>query len=166
MDTTTEREVSEPVDVDATSIIPGLSQGGAPPCGTALKDLGFDVLVLCAKEYQPSRESFPGVRVFYCPLEDDPKKPRNLTQAEWDCACGTAMEVARALNDGLHVLVTCVKGINRSALITALTLNLLYGWPGRMCINYVRELRPGSLGNMFFVRILERVPAKKRTAKT
>lgn len=51
-------------------IVPQLFQGSMPPCGFPLRDVGIRALVLCAREYQPAADCFPGVQVHRVHLND------------------------------------------------------------------------------------------------
>lgn len=120
-----------------------LYQGHAPPTGDAVWRAGFDVLALCAEEYQPS--DFPGVRVLHVPLDDACPTPR-----EWLIANGAAQETALMLRGGRRVLVTCWQGRNRSGLVVALALRRL-GLTGEQAVARVKERRVGALTNPCFV---------------
>lgn len=103
--------------LDVTRIAPKLWMGSAPPTGRALRDFGFDVVVLCAQEYQPSERSFPGVRVVRAPFEDG-----RVTPAIEATAREAARQVAAAIKRGKRVLVTCGTSHNRSRLVVTHTL--------------------------------------------
>lgn len=135
--------------LDASRIAGALYQGSAPPIGLTVRDCGFDVLVLAAKEYQPDDTLFPGVRVLHAPLDD-----ANVDAYTWSVASGAASRVARALRRGGRVLVTCHMGINRSGLIVALSLHELSRQQASPIIRHIRRARPGSLRNEEFVRAL------------
>lgn len=129
-----------------------LYQGSKPPEGDAVHRMGFDALVLCAREFQGGR--YEGVQVIRCPFDD-----WTLTSDTWDRAMGCAQRVADLVRNGRRVLVTCHMGINRSGLVSALTIHLLTGWPGGRCTAYVQAMRPGALTNQSFTRALqERLP--------
>jgi hypothetical protein len=66
--------IDRPFNFD--EIAPGLYQGSKPPFGTELKDLGFDVLVLAAREIQPASVYFPGIEVIHAPIDDMPDERR------------------------------------------------------------------------------------------
>jgi hypothetical protein len=133
--------------VDATKIATRLYQGGAPPTGSAVRDAGFDVLVLCAREYQET--DFPGVELIFCPLVDGP-----MTAEVWRTAVWAAYEVAKAVRASKRVLVTCVQGRNRSGLVNALALRMLYEMPGAAAVLLVKTVRKNALTNDAFVGAL------------
>jgi len=146
--------------IDADEIAPGLWQGSAPPIGNAVARAGFDTLVLAAQEYQPSVDSFPGVRkLVRLPIGDEP-----ITVAAWRAAVATAGDVTRSRQDGGRVLVTCQAGLNRSGLVSALSLIMLDGMTGRQVVARVRSRRTGSLFNPSFVAALHaaRYPERDR----
>jgi len=108
--------VQQGVPENASRVVPGLYQGGRPQPG----QLAFDVLVLMAKEYQPTAANFPGVKhILYAPIEDDfsyasPEERVAIRQA--------ATFVAQALRAKQCVLVTCNMGLNRSGVVSALAI--------------------------------------------
>ena len=152
--------------LDANEITPLLWQGSVPPRGDRLNQVGIKVLVLCAREWQfrEKPEPFLGVRIIRAPNDDSPKYP--LTREKLRIALWAAGEVSRAIQAGEQVLVTCAAGLNRSGLVSALTLHKLYGWSGERCIRQVQEKRRnsaahpglGALSNPEFVTALRRLP--------
>lgn len=153
--------MSRPLDAD--EIAPFLWQGSLPTPGPAVREAGFQVLVLCAREYQLKPEEFPGVRVIHAPNDDSVMFP--LTREKLGVAVGAAREVADAVRTGKKALVTCAAGLNRSGLVSALTLHLLNGWAGDHCVAVVRKFRPRSrvhpgrtLRNADFLMALNRLP--------
>lgn len=129
--------------IEATEIAPRLWQGSVPPRGPALRRLGFDVLVLAARENQNPGAMYPGVRVLHVPLVDRREVP--VEEAHQ-----MARRVAAAVRAGHKVLVTCMAGWNRSGLVTALALWYLTGWHGRAVLTHVKARRPVSLQNQYF----------------
>lgn len=152
--------------LDADEIVPGLWQGSLPPTGDLVFSAGFRKLVLCAREYQLPSDDFPGVHVVHAPNDDHHHKP--LTREKLQIALDAAHEVAVSVREGSRVLVTCAAGLNRSGLVTALSLHLLFGWAGVQCIAMVRKRRPqskvhpgkGSLYNNDFVNAISRLGPK------
>lgn len=142
--------------IDANEIVPGLWQGSKPRPGRALSEAGFEVLVLCAREYQPAASAFPGLTVLHAPNDDH----SFVTREDLKLAVATATRVAKYLKKGRKILVTCLAGINRSGLVTALTIHKALGYSGRSCIDLVRakrQLADGddvALTNTFFVEAL------------
>jgi len=126
--------------LDANEIAPGLWQGSKPPMDGTVKGRGFTHLVLCAREWQPSDELFPGVQVIHAPNDDHPAYG-HLDREKLRTAIVAARQVAEAIKKGGMALVTCAQGINRSGLVSALALHFLYGWSGSQCIDRVRKKR-------------------------
>lgn len=67
--------------------------------------------------------------------------------------------------------MTCAAGLNRSGLVSALTLHLLLGWGGKRCAAHVqgkRMTRDGrhALYNQEFVRALCRLPERGMEVQT
>ena len=141
--------------LDADEVVDRLWQGSEPSRGIAVRDAGFDVLALCAQEIQQG--PFPGVTVLRFSFDDD-EEDHAITTLERLRAQAAASQVAAYYRAGMNVLVTCAAGKNRSGLVTALALNLLFGWPGKRCIEAVRKARGrDALGNDSFVEVLERI---------
>lgn len=136
--------------IEASRIAPSIYQGSRPPEGSALRRAGVRTLVLCAEEIQGG--VYPGVHVVRCPLDD-----AELTTDEWRRAWRAAGEVFSRLPHG-PLLVTCAAGRNRSGLVTAIVLHLLYGVPGDECVALIRERRRSPWGdaltNESFVRAI------------
>lgn len=146
--------------LDATQVGPKLYVGSAPPEGRTLADSGFDVLVLCAQEYQPSAATYPGVEILRVPIDDTDALPPSHLRNVLRMGARIAMRVKL----GQRVLVTCVMGRNRSAFVTAVALHLLTGKPGAACAAHVRKVRIGpdgvrALKNDYFVELLKELRA-------
>jgi hypothetical protein len=146
--------------IDADEIHPGLWQGSLPPRGTTLANLGFKAVALCAVEWQFPANAFWGVSVLHAPNRDDGSP---LTRDQLNIAIETAKKLSRRIQDGQKVLSTCYHGINRSGLVSALTLHFLNGWSGAHCIEVVREKRKipdhrMALSNKDFTQALSNLP--------
>jgi hypothetical protein len=146
--------------VDASEITTGLWVGSAPPVGRTLARVGFSVLALCAKEHQPSYDSFPGVVVVRASLVDDgtPLSRTQLEEALW-----LSGHLAAACRRGKGVLVTCMQGRNRSGFIAALMFARMTGCDGRTAMHAVQSRRASPFGpaltNREFKKALEAIPA-------
>lgn len=137
--------------IDANRLARRLWIGSRPPLGDALVRRGFDVLVLCAEEYQPRSTQFRGLHaVLHAGIDDAVPSERELERAI-NAAIRTNVHIDR----GRRVLVTCMAGLNRSALTCALVLHLRYGLDGREVVEAVRQRRRGAFTNQHFVRFLE-----------
>lgn len=137
-------------------ILPHLYQGEKPPTGPTMRAHGFDVVVLCASEYQPSGAEFAGARVLHAPFHDIFGVP--LTFEEKRMIMNTAARVAQAVRSGSRVYVSCWQGINRSGLVTALAVRELTGCTGTEAMRWVQARRQGSLTNPQFQQLLRRLP--------
>jgi protein tyrosine/serine phosphatase len=154
------------VKLDANEIYPGLWQGSIPPQGSALAKLGFQGLVLCAKEHQPAPVRFTDIQVIHAPNDDD--FSRLPTREELEIALQSAKRVVAMLSEGQKVLVTCRMGKNRSGLVSALTLHLLTRQSGSVCIQRVQSRRKGALRNPGFnycLANLQPLPKPERMAR-
>ncbi len=142
--------------------MPNLWQGSRPPEGDTLSEGGFRVLVLCAEEIQPPASSFPGLTVLRAPNDDDFVLP--VSRAILQKALQTARQVAKHVQQGHQCLVTCAAGMNRSGLVSALTLHTLNGWSGEQCSRWIRKHRKSldgyiPLSNPQFNVVLRRLSA-------
>lgn len=145
---------------DASEVYPLLWQGAVPPEGTALSSMGFDAVVLCAREHQPGKHRFLGVDVIHAPNADD--FSRLPSRDELKIAVHAARKVAAVLAQGGKVLVTCRMGRNRSGLVSALALHILTGQDGFTCMRQVKKRRRKSLGNPGFQEVLANLKGKKK----
>lgn len=143
------------MNLDANRIAPHLYQGAHPAPRTPLRQLGFDVLVLCAYERQEPDSAYSGVKIVRAPMDD-----ANYIPAE---ALPAARAVASAWRAGHRVLVTCNMGRNRSGLVVALALCILTGKPGRECLLHVRRHRQGALMNTTFSAFLASLPGRAQS---
>lgn len=143
--------------LDAVEIAPFLYQGSAPARGTHLSECGFHTVVLCASEFQPAASTFHGVDVIHAPNDDN--SSRTPTREELQIAIRAARQVTQRVRDGKHVLVTCMAGLNRSGLVSAITLHGLFGWNGEMCVKHVQSKRDYALCNHQFVKVLSTLRA-------
>lgn len=142
----------------ANQIITNLFQGGFPPPGDGLKLAGIDVLVLCANDNQ-NAGLYPGVEVILAPGDDVEGDAKLQTWIDgWKRGADLAADRVAA---GKKVLVTCMAGLNRSGLVTAMTLRKLTGASGADIIKLIQAKREGALFNQTFVRyILTNLSAK------
>lgn len=143
--------------IDATHIAGTIYQGGAPPLGAELACAGFRVLVLCAREIQPSADLFSDLVIVHAPTDDADRPPLPV---EYTNARQAAIVVALAAMRGVPVLVTCAQGRNRSGLVTALALHRLTGEGGAACARHVRRCRAGALTNPHFLALLRGIPQR------
>jgi len=137
--------------IDVNQIYEGLYQGAYPPYGDELAKRGFDVLVLAAGENQ-NEELYPGIQVICAPGDDDVRVNRMMRfLPTWILA---AQRVAQLLDKDKRVLVTCMAGLNRSGMVTAMALHLRTGWSGEECVEHIRSCRPMALCNDTFAKWL------------
>lgn len=141
--------------IDASNITRRLWIGSAPPLDRDLPS--FDLLVLCAREIQPERTAFHGL-VVRCPLVDDV-----LSNAELATALRTSKAVAGALIKQRSVLVTCVAGRNRSALVVGFALSRVTMMGADEIITLIQQRRAGALTNPHFRYLIERLVTNRRS---
>jgi len=137
-----------PLNLDVDRVFDKLFQGAVPPQGDLLARLGFDVVVLCANEYQPRADLHPGVELIYMPTDDYDHIPP--TNEHIEKVQATAALVVKRLLEGKAVLVTCQMGWNRSGLVTATALHLWHGWSGERCVVWLKQHREDALYNKRF----------------
>lgn len=138
----------------AAEIVPGLWQGGWPYIGQPGEaGVRADTVVLCAKEVQPTGAQLPGVERIHVPLDD-----AAISNSDYGRAIVAAEKVVERLVAGKTVLVTCHMGINRSGLVTGLSLILGYGMSGDEAVALIRRRRKlprgYALGNEHFAKFL------------
>jgi protein-tyrosine phosphatase len=136
--------------------------GGAPPGGLQLAKDGFTSVVLCAQEFQPSAEDYPGLDILHAPFNDNGDEPK---PEELNVALGASRQVAKWVRDGGKVLVTCWQGYNRSGLVTALALMRLTGMSGQSAVFKVQEKRPGALRNVHFAALIASKAVRRNVAR-
>jgi len=133
-----------------------LYQGGLPPGGDGLAKSGIDVLVLCAKEWQDASQ-YEGLTVICAPGDDDHRLHRLMRFIDsWKDA---AHQVAEHVKAGRTVLVTCMQGLNRSGIVTAMALQEITGMHGEAIVEHVQSRRQDALCNSTFAQyIIETYP--------
>jgi protein-tyrosine phosphatase len=131
--------------MDCHAITPNLYFGSKPEVG---EYNNVDVIVLCAREYQPIGPLFQGVRVIHAPLDDDDSRP--LQPSEIEIIVEACRKIAYYLSQDQVVLVTCLAGCNRSGLITAISAMIGYGWDAETTIQRLRAARSCALFNRVF----------------
>lgn len=154
----------KPNQLDANEIAPNLWQGSCPPEGPTLRSQAFDVLVLCAEEYQPPTETFFGVRVIHVPFDDDFEEPPS--EPTLQRIFRTAWFLTSELRKGRKVLVTCWAGHNRSGFVVGMTLHHLLGMTGQQAIQTIQRRRKGALSNPIFRELLRMVDGPPPNMRT
>lgn len=107
----------------------------------------FDVVVFTAQEAIPKPLRAPrGKTAYALPLDDEFYRPVPSEVATY------AHQLAQRLADHVRarekVLVTCYQGVNRSGLLTALTLMHAYGFSGAQAVQLIRARRKPETGHM------------------
>lgn len=139
-----------PLGIDATCLIEGLWIGSKPEIGRVVGESGFDLLVLCAEEYQPPAWQFPGVDVIHAPFDDNDIGPLPI---EKEIARTAGSQVATALRNHSQILVTCQQGRNRSGLVCGLAL-VENGLDPVRVIHLIQDTRRNALTNDAFVDLI------------
>jgi len=161
------------MDIDASRVGPKLWVGSFPPA--ELRKHGFSAVALCAAERQSIEPDVLTLRV----LLDDAEFTDEEIQRVFALAARAARQVNRIRQHGGRVLVTCRAGINRSALVAAVSLMMLDDLRADQAVEQIRNARgPRTmegwgmlpLCNQSFVRALHRyddarVRRRLRTAR-
>lgn len=152
-----QRAAGAETPIDASNIVRRLWIGAKPPADRPLPT--FDVIVLCAEEYQPL---MPHAReVLRVPLADAPLDSIGLERARLG-----AREVAQRLTSGKTVLVTCYAGRNRSSLVAGLGLGLVTRMSAEQIVQLVRaRRRPDCFTNAYFRAYLKAIIGGGRTPR-
>jgi len=133
--------------LDVDHIYGTLWQGAAPPPGDSLATEGYHALVLAATENQ-NKDAYTGVDVICAPGDDDEREWRFAKFLPvWQAA---ADEVVVRLGKKQNVVVTCMAGLNRSGIISAMVLQKLTNWPGDKIVKHIQSKRYGALCNRTF----------------
>lgn len=140
---------SKETALDASNITKRLWVGSKPPFDRDLPE--FDTLVLCAQELQPAQLSFKR-QVVRIPIPD-----AALTNDELRRALAGARHVAQALTDGKRALVTCARGLNRSAFVASIALGSVTRLTAQEIVAIMRTRRgDAALHNPHFVEYITR----------
>jgi protein-tyrosine phosphatase len=134
-------------------IVQNVAQGSYP----SLKGAAFqhaDVLVLCAEEHQvPSLKAPAGKHIVRLGFDDDSYRPISAKDAERFHM--HAKQLGAAALAGRKLMITCHMGLNRSGLITALTLMHGFRMSPSDAIKLIRARRSSDcLCNPMFERWL------------
>jgi len=119
-----------------------------------LKLLGIQVVIYAAAECPPLNHH-KGARLEYFPNHDMmvPKtSPHyNVLLNNAKAAVPTVVE---AIKSGENVLVTCSQGVNRSSLVTGLSIRALSEIPAWEIVDLIKEKREGTLTNGTFMGMI------------
>lgn len=127
-------------------------QGSMPSVGKVVAECGFDVLVLAADENQDLNGEYEDIEVIAAPGEDIRGWPVDPEHTKiWEDASHIVADRVRA---GKRVLITCMAGLNRSGMVTALTMHKLTGWDAEKIIWWIQGRRSAALFNKDFQRHL------------
>ena len=147
---------------DPAPLIPNrLYMGSRPEPRDPSLRRNFDILVFCAMEVKALTADYPGLHLVRLKL-DDPKIDEHGERA----AIRAARYVAGAVQHDARVLVTCAMGLNRSGLVSGLSLVEL-GCTAKDAIAHIRERR-GNVGHLYplfnkrFCAIIEGYEARGR----
>lgn len=134
------------VPTNSSEVIQRLYQGGKPKPG----HYDLDLIVLSDMEYQPAASSFPGIEIVRVMLNDY----RPATPEEYAAAVKASEVTADWYRAGKRILITCGAGLNRSGLITGLTLRRL-GYSTDEAIALIQRARgPNAIKNSNFQRFI------------
>lgn len=124
-------------------IVPQVAQGSWPAVSAKGKGEAFkiaDVLVLCAEEHQAKGlQAPPGKHIIRLGFDDDTYRP--IPPEAGKIFHAHAQQLGKAALSGRKILITCAMGLNRSGLITALTLMHGYRMRPSQAIGLIRNRR-------------------------
>lgn len=124
-------------------IVPQVAQGSWPAVSSKGKDEAFkiaDIVVLCAEEHQArGLKPPPGKQIIRLGFDDDTYRP--IPPEAGKIFHAHAQQLGKAALSGRRVLITCAMGLNRSGLITALTLMHGYRMRPSEAIKLIRARR-------------------------
>ena len=134
-----------------TEVYPGLFMGSKRALDS--RDAGmFDVFVSTAAEIEPPRSAVGDFASFHISLDDKPWLFRNHPEEVAELLA-VAADLALMVRRGDKVLIFCHMGMNRSGLVTAMTLMKLgYSW--RQALAAIRQRHGCVLSNLSFVEAL------------
>lgn len=120
-------------------ITDAIAQGSYPGLkGTAFQHAS--VLVLCAEEHQAKGlKAPPGKTIIRLGFDDDIYRP--VPPEAGKIFHAHAQQLAKAVMSGHKLMITCAMGLNRSGLITALTLMHGYKMRPSEAIRLIRGRR-------------------------
>jgi len=111
--------------------------------------------IACAEEHLPDTRR--ARRTIFLPLDDDPNVNWSKRRQWLSRVIYVAQLAAQGILDGGLVLTTCHMGLNRSGLLSALTLVEL-GFGSNDAIEMIRDARgPNALCNPQFVDVVRKV---------
>lgn len=150
-------------DPSPKEVAPYLDQGAlawAATRGAAVAG-DYDLVVCCAHDVE--MPVLPrGVAHYHMKLKDEPE----ITEAEFAKVCKAAHLVHLARRRGKRVLVACAMGLNRSGLVTGVSLRLA-GLTGHQAVHAIRSARgKNALSNPLYAKIVEEFePARTWAAR-
>lgn len=146
---------------DRHEVVPGLWQGGRPTDSDDCR--GFDLVVLCAIEDNKRPPRYRG-RTLHAEMHDGSFTPGEEASSVVAGIVASRI-VAQAVKDGQRVLVTCAAGLNRSGLVSALSL-LRMGHSPSEAVMLVRHARgQWALSNKTFERVVMDRTVRQRYAR-
>lgn len=139
--------------LDANWIIPNrLAIGAMPHRLETVWDHGFDYLFIAAAEHAWAKDiDSCNTRIGLLPLYDQP----SLTLWEKHKLTLASKFIAKLVRKGFKVLIVCNAGLNRSGLVTALTIKELLKINGLTASKLVRKARKGTLQNLTYRQYVE-----------
>lgn len=119
-----------------------------------LKEVNIHLVIYAASECPPLNHHL-GAKLSYYP-NDDAMFPlgSKFYEALLNNAKAAVPEVVEAVREGKNVLVTCSAGINRSSLVTGLSIKQLADIDPWDIVNLIKEKRSGTLTNGSFMTMI------------
>jgi protein-tyrosine phosphatase len=130
--------------------MPGLWVGSKPTIHDVVELNTFDVVVFAADSFQPDLIRGFKRTAIRCGIQDEA-----ITPSEKNRAMLCARMVARSLQEGKRVLVTCISGWNRSSLVAAIAILMVTHMSAEQVVSLIRMARgKDALCNHSFVEFL------------
>ncbi len=144
-----------------SAITPFLMQGSWPRDMT-LAFQHADTVVFCAQEMPPPKHTVPaGKATIYIPYDDT----HDLSAVPIIDLQRLAKRLAGEIQRGRRVLITCAMGLNRSGLLSALTVARAYNVSGAEAVKLVKQKRNGALCNHVFAKLAQELADGKRAQR-
>lgn len=113
-----------------------------------MKELDIQVMFSCTRAEPPF---LPGVAILRIPFDDNVGELPDMTRITF-----AAEAIVKLLNEGESVLVHCMYGLNRSALLAGYVLALRHpSMSGDDILRQIRMGRPGALHNALYAHTVQ-----------
>lgn len=133
-------------------VYPGINISGMPKVSDLPKLAELDLIITLSKKHLPLLIA-DAIDHRYAPIKDGRLDDSNLEAVGY----AVALTVER-VKEGEDVLIHCLAGRNRSALVAALAFRALDGVTGQAAYEHIMGVRPNALHNPHFAAYLKGLP--------